>query len=178
MAMRRHARAARGGATAECMRLDPGGGRVAACPGALTCGPPRHPPAGLPHGRRSVVVRAEAEVKPLDVLRNENAVLKQTIADTKATISGLEGNLTRAGVDLPAQSASSGTAAALAGELQPEDFWSPAIQVQPRGSGVARHQRPAAGARNCWDQHPRQHLPPPAARPPHNQSPPPAAHPP
>jgi hypothetical protein len=45
-----------------------------------------------------VTTRAASEVEPLDVLRQENEVLRSTIADARAAIDDLEDGLSAAGI--------------------------------------------------------------------------------
>eukprot|EP00879_Flechtneria_rotunda_P003913 GHRR01004153.1.p1 GENE.GHRR01004153.1~~GHRR01004153.1.p1 ORF type:complete len:475 (+),score=109.12 GHRR01004153.1:81-1505(+) len=82
---------------------------------------------------RRVVVSAETEssLSPLDVLRRENELLKQTITDAQVSIEQLETSLHDANVPVPHGEAYGSAAAVDPRNLQPEDFWSPAIEVPP-----------------------------------------------
>lgn len=90
------------------------------------------PGASSARRQRVVSVRAETEsLSPLDVLRRENELLKQTINDAQVSIKDLESSLIDANV--PVQPGESYASAALVDprSLQPEDYWSPAIDVPP-----------------------------------------------
>ncbi len=92
--------------------------------------------AGNPVARpRTVIVNAKAtdqSVAALEVLRKENELLKQTISGAKVSIANLEQSIEAAGsiVPPPQPSAAGGAEDALdLANLQPEDYWSPAIDV-------------------------------------------------
>ncbi|PSC69000.1 starch branching enzyme isoform B [Micractinium conductrix] len=86
--------------------------------------------AALQGRRRSVAARAERD-SPLEVLRQENELLKRTIGSAESAVADLETQLTGAGVDTPAQLAP-GTAFDRNAAAVAEDFWSPAMSV-PEG---------------------------------------------
>jgi 1,4-alpha-glucan branching enzyme len=65
------------------------------------------------------------------VLRRENELLKQTITDAQVSIQELEVSLKDANVPVPDGQPLGGSAAIDPANLQPEDFWSPAIEVPP-----------------------------------------------
>ncbi|KAJ9519994.1 hypothetical protein QJQ45_014719, partial [Haematococcus lacustris] len=117
------------------------------------------PPASLlPRGPRIVAMRA-TEIEPLEVLRQENNLLKSTIVEAEAAITDLEDGLRQAGAlgqlvplvplgSIPAAGCSAKLAyiEVLAGievpEVDdasllasapsgPEDYWSPALEVAP-----------------------------------------------
>ncbi|GAX84832.1 hypothetical protein CEUSTIGMA_g12253.t1 [Chlamydomonas eustigma] len=67
---------------------------------------------------------------PLDILRQENKLLKETIQEATQAVGLLEEELERAGVAIPAVE---DVKAAFSGGLSPEDYWSPAIDV-PTGT--------------------------------------------
>lgn len=86
---------------------------------------------GLARIQRHVARSSGTEsVSPLEVLRRENELLKQTISDAQSSIKDLESSLSDAHVPIP-QGSSSGTNLDPS-NLQPEDFWSPCIDV-PNG---------------------------------------------
>lgn len=96
-----------------------------------TCGQAVNRPA-LPQARqlRKVVAAAETDssLSPLEVLRRENELLKQTINEATSSIGGLEASLEAANVPVPGSVV--GVAAVRAAEdLKPEDYWSPSIEV-------------------------------------------------
>lgn len=67
-----------------------------------------------------------ADLEPLEVLRQENEVLKQTIGEAKDAVQALEAELRGAGIAVPTSGSGE------AGAMQPEDFWSPMLDV-PEG---------------------------------------------
>ncbi|GFH13938.1 Aamy domain-containing protein, partial [Haematococcus lacustris] len=81
----------------------------------------------LPRGPRIVAMRA-TEIEPLEVLRQENNLLKSTIVEAEAAITDLEDGLRQAGIEVPEVDDASLLAAAPSG---PEDYWSPALEVAP-----------------------------------------------
>lgn len=92
---------------------------------------------GVGGSRKSRHVAAAAEtdstVSPLDVLKRENELLKQTISEAKVSITDLEQSLGDAGVPFSKLSNEEAQSHAIdTADLQPEDFWSPAIEV-PEG---------------------------------------------
>lgn len=87
--------------------------------------------AGLARSQRHVVRSSGTDsLSPLEVLRRENELLKQTISDAQVSIQELETSLTDANVPVP--HGSSSLANLDPRDLQPEDFWSPSIDV-PNG---------------------------------------------
>jgi 1,4-alpha-glucan branching enzyme len=80
-------------------------------------------------------------LSPLEVLRRENELLKQTITDAQVSISELESSLTASDVPIPPAPVDPTVAAVGAPgavgapvtprQLQPEDYWSPALDVPP-----------------------------------------------
>lgn len=64
-------------------------------------------------------------ISPLDVLRQENQLLKETLQEATQSVGLLEKELGQAGVEVPAYTG------ALTRPLIPEDFWSPALEVPP-----------------------------------------------
>ncbi|MEW5313430.1 MAG: hypothetical protein WDW38_004999 [Sanguina aurantia] len=72
----------------------------------------------------------------IEVLRVENELLKQTIADTQSSIAELEAGLRKAGVDVPALA---NAHAALALTMNPEDYWSPSVQPSRAGALVEQY---------------------------------------
>lgn len=85
--------------------------------------------AGLIRNQRYVARSSGTEsVSPLDVLRRENELLKQTISDAQVSIQELESSLSDANVPIPLGSSSANLDPS---NLQPEDFWSPCIDVPP-----------------------------------------------
>eukprot|EP00195_Chlamydomonas_chlamydogama_P012705 CAMPEP_0202890322 /NCGR_PEP_ID=MMETSP1392-20130828/769_1 /ASSEMBLY_ACC=CAM_ASM_000868 /TAXON_ID=225041 /ORGANISM="Chlamydomonas chlamydogama, Strain SAG 11-48b" /LENGTH=858 /DNA_ID=CAMNT_0049573871 /DNA_START=126 /DNA_END=2702 /DNA_ORIENTATION=- len=84
----------------------------------------RTPSGSLRAGQK---VRAAEPISPLDILKQENQLLKQTIKETKGSISELERELANAGVDIP--SLDNNLDVAAAPPTTPEDFWSPALTV-------------------------------------------------
>jgi hypothetical protein len=64
----------------------------------------------------------------LEVLRRENELLKQTISEANSSIGGLEASLDAVNIPVPG-SMGSMTAMRSTGELKPEDYWSPSIEV-------------------------------------------------
>eukprot|EP00878_Enallax_costatus_P000275 GHUV01000346.1.p1 GENE.GHUV01000346.1~~GHUV01000346.1.p1 ORF type:complete len:864 (+),score=177.11 GHUV01000346.1:148-2739(+) len=82
---------------------------------------------GLARNQRHVARSSGTEsVSPLDVLRRENELLKQTITDAQVSIKDLESSLSDANVPIPQGSSSANLDPS---NLQPEDFWSPCIDV-------------------------------------------------
>ena len=71
----------------------------------------------------------EPTLTPLEILLEENKLLKETIAETSESVGALETALETAGVAVPAAHAAFGTTPA------PEDFWSPAVEL-PAGAGA------------------------------------------
>lgn len=71
-------------------------------------------------------------MSPLEVLRRENELLKQTVAEASASIQELESSLSEANVPIPAAIPGNSLEAMDPRNLQPEDFWSPTIEV-PQG---------------------------------------------
>lgn len=68
----------------------------------------------------------------LEVLQDENNLLKATIADAKVAVAELESQLLAAGVPTPPPVTVPDIMPS-----QPEDFWSPALEVRsPGGRGV------------------------------------------
>lgn len=81
--------------------------------------------------RASAAPDTGSPVSPLDVLRKENELLKATISDAKVSIGDLEQSLQDAGVTAPPAPLGAVGAVVDPSALQPEDFWSPAIEVPP-----------------------------------------------
>jgi hypothetical protein len=70
-------------------------------------------------------------MSPLEILRRENDLLKQTITEATDSITSLESSLEGANIPVPpaeGEPVSSGGPSRPA-QLQPEDFWSPSIEV-------------------------------------------------
>ncbi|KAL4441059.1 hypothetical protein ABPG77_010490 [Micractinium sp. CCAP 211/92] len=87
-------------------------------------------PAKQGRAARHVAARAERSDSPLEVLRQENELLKRTIGSAETAVADLESQLAGAGVDVPpAHAAAAATAEA---PIIPEDFWSPTVTV-PEG---------------------------------------------
>lgn len=83
-----------------------------------------------PTTRGPVAVRAQAGETPLDVLRKENELLKQTISSAEVA-ADLETKLGSSGVGVPPLIVpESGGAMGLG--IEPQDFWSPSVSV-PEG---------------------------------------------
>lgn len=80
-----------------------------------------------------MLTRAIEPISPLEVLRLENAVLKETIAEASIAVDALETALEQAGVSVPPHGQES---ASLAGF---EDYWSPAMEVVPSGAFVEEY---------------------------------------
>jgi 1,4-alpha-glucan branching enzyme len=99
-------------------------------------------PGGVAPSARSVLARnTQPGLSPLEVLRRENELLKQTINDAQVSIQELESTLVDSNVPVPA--GSDPMAATLVidpANLKPEDYWSPAIDVPP---GYAYQDEPA-----------------------------------
>ena len=76
-------------------------------------------PAGVAAGKKT----------PLEALKEENALLKETIADAEASVQEMTGELEGAGVD----PSSKAPLAARAEAETPEDLWSPAQEPAPGG---------------------------------------------
>jgi 1,4-alpha-glucan branching enzyme len=78
--------------------------------------------------QRNVSVAA-GEMSPLEVLRRENELLKATVAEASASIQELETSLSSSNVPLPQGGLASSAAALDTRALEPQDYWSPTIDV-------------------------------------------------
>ena len=67
---------------------------------------------------------------PADALRREKAALEAAVADAAGAVGALEGELASLGAAVPPRPSAAATAAPLdPSQMQPEDFWSPAVEV-------------------------------------------------
>lgn len=84
--------------------------------------------AGVAPGKRSHGLIVRAQGSALDQLREENELLKRTIAGSRVSISNLENALGPDAAEVPDRNMCVGKAFG-DNTLVPEDFWSPAIEV-------------------------------------------------
>lgn len=82
-----------------------------------------------------MLMRAVEPISPLEILRQENEILKETIADATIAVATLENALERAGIAVPSPGHGLDTSAILA----PEDYWSPAIEVPPGSAYIEEY---------------------------------------
>lgn len=69
-------------------------------------------------------------MSPLEILRRENDLLKQTITEATDSINSLESSLEAANIPVPpAENEPVSAGPSKPAQLQPEDFWSPSIEV-------------------------------------------------
>ncbi|EFN58941.1 hypothetical protein CHLNCDRAFT_29960 [Chlorella variabilis] len=105
--------------------------------------PQHHKLAARPATRGPLPVRAEIGETPLDVLRKENELLKQTISSAEVAVSNLETQLTSAGVEVPPMPMDRFAGGGALAGITPEDFWSPAVTVPEGQAWVEQYGLPS-----------------------------------